>query len=242
MSEQENRDPFACPECGTVNVWSATVCRDCGKTISKESALQKQAAAIEELSAEAPDESPNSDDTEADRRRAPEPHTENPGDSSSLKRRWNIFWIVLGIAIHVAGVHLGVFSIIKFLVEPDTELKETIEKTLAAAKAGDESQVSILDSLDEPLKAKISTIRWALIFLLAIVPVLIGMSAGFFTGTVLDGAAAMGLSAVLIPLLNGAAEFAIFWGPANAALGALGAYLGIRIASRFRRAGPPTLS
>ncbi len=153
------------------------------------------------------------------------------------KRQWNIFWIVLGIAIHVAGVHIGVFSILKFLVEPDSQVKATIEKSLLAAKENSIETAAILENAPEPLKTKLQTIRWILLFILAVVPVLIGMSAGFFSRTVLDGAASMGLSAVLIPLLSGAPEYAIIWGPVNATLGAIGAFLGVRLARRFRAAG-----
>ena len=57
---------------------------------------------------------------------------------------------------------------------------------------------------------------------------MVGAVIGYFTRNILEGAAAMGLSAVLIPLLNNAALFAVFWGPVNAGLGALGAYLALR--------------
>lgn len=227
----ENRDPFECPQCGTVNVWNATICRDCKSPISKAEALSTTPSNTSDASIA--DENGSSENMPFENGEPTQMDSTVPG-MSSPKRRWNVFWIVLGIAIHVAGVHLGVFSIIKFLVEPDAELKETIEQTLAAAKSGTATQESILKNLNEPLKSKLSTIRWMLIVILAVVPILIGLFAGFFTGTILDGAAAMGLSAVLIPLLNGAAEFAIIWGPVNAALGALGAFLGIRIAIRLK--------
>jgi hypothetical protein len=230
VEQEENRDPFACPECGTVNVWNATACRDCGAEISKEMAAQAQNE--NQQSPVAEDDSPLTNDAPEDDARTVRPSRQPDGNAT--KRRWNVFWIVLGIAIHVAGVHLGVFSIIKFLVEPDPEVKATIEQTLAAARSGSAEQAALLENAKEPLKSKLQTIRGLLIFLLAAVPILIGVSAGFFSGAILDGAAAMGLSAVLIPLLNGAAEFAIIWGPANAALGALGAFLGVQLAHRFR--------
>jgi hypothetical protein len=235
VTENENRDPFPCPECGAVNVWNATICRICNAPISKEIAADKVVA--KEFST--PDgegeavldgfDAPENELPAATSQDTPQP------DVMSLRRRWNVFWIVLGIAIHVAGVHLGLFAILKFLVEPDAELKEALEEKLAAAKSDIKEGAPTLVTLSEPLESKINTIRWTLIFLLVIIPLLIGLSAGFFTGTILDGAAAMGLSAVLIPLLNGAAEFAIVWGPANALVGALGAYLGVRLARLIHR-------
>ena len=150
------------------------------------------------------------------------------------RRRWNAFWIFLGIAIHVVSIHLGVFSIIKVFIEPDPQLKATIEKTLEAAKEGDAEKASVIDNLPEAVKSKLSAIRWVLILLLLAAPLLIGAATGFFSRAVLEAAASMGLSAVLIPVLNGAAEFAILWGPVNAGIGALGGYIGYKLAERFR--------
>ena len=230
MEEQENRDPFPCPKCDTVNIWNATICRDCGAPISK--AMVKEAETIDQITTEV---SSISDEETADSAASNRPSQ----IIASARRRWNVFWIVLGIAIHVTGIHLGVFSIIKFLVEPDAEVKATIEKTLEAAKNNSVQQAALLENAAEPLKSKLQTIRSILIFLLAVVPILIGMSAGFFARTILDGAASMGLSAVLIPLLNGAAEYAIVWGPINAMLGAIGAFIGVNLARRLRSTGAP---
>ena len=214
-----------------MNIWNATQCRDCGEAVSK-------SQAIAALSAPTEDAPPDVDEQGTSNMDASSNSVRPSLFSNAPKRRWNVFWIVLGIAIHVAGVHIGVFSIIKFLVEPDAQVKAAIEKTLEAAKDNNSlEQTSIIENASEPLKSKLNTIRGVLIFLLAVVPVLIGMSTGFFSRTILDGAASMGLSAVLIPLLNGAVEFAIIWGPINASLGALGAYLGVTLARRFRPTG-----
>jgi hypothetical protein len=225
VSDTENRDPFPCPKCETVNAWNATTCRSCKEAISKPSVVPAQPLQTEEI-----------DDTTADNSQAP-PVSPSQMPAALAKRQWNIFWIVLGIAVHVAGVHIGVFSILKFLVEPDAEVKATIEKTLLAAKENALEDTAILENAPEPLRSKLQTIRGILLFILAVVPVLIGLSAGFFSRTVLDGAASMGLSAVLIPLLSGAPEYAIIWGPINAALGALGAVMGVGLARRFRPTG-----
>jgi hypothetical protein len=41
---------------------------------------------------------------------------------------------------------------------------------------------------------------------------------------------------VLIPLLNNAAVYAVFWGPVNSVLGALGAFMGYRLGARVKKA------
>ncbi len=155
-------------------------------------------------------------------------------EGPTSRRRLNAFWIFLGIALHVVSIHLGVFSIIKVFIEPDPQLKSTIEQTLEAAKSGDAEKASILEKLPDEIKSKILNIQVILISMLLLAPLLIGVATGFFSGSVLEGAASMGLSAVLISVLNGAAKVALFVGPVNAGIGALGAYLGFRLARRLR--------
>lgn len=224
----ENKDPYECQKCGTVNAWNQELCRSCGEsreTSPSDEFVTDSPPALneEELTAAAPD--------------AAIPHLSSTVPAP--RRRWNAFWIFLGIAIHVVSIHLGVFSIIKVFIEPDPQLKTTIEQTLAAAKEGDTEKASILDNLPETMKSKLSAIRWILILLLLAAPFFIGAATGYFARTVLEGAASMGLSAVLIPVLNGAAEFAILWGPINAGIGALGAYVGYKASLRLRPSASP---
>ena len=220
----ENKDPYECASCGTVNAWNQPVCRTCGAARSDKQTISEELPAPE--------------DKEAHTLPAREEETSPPIQAelreSVLRRRWNAFWIFLGIAVHVVFIHLGVFSIIKVFIEPDPQLKTTIEKTLEAAQSGDAEKVAFLENLPSDVQSKLSSIRAILIFLLLAAPLLIGAATGYFSGSVLEGAASMGLSAVLIPVLNGAAEFAILWGPVNAGLGALGAYIGYRLARRIR--------
>jgi hypothetical protein len=224
----ETKDPYECPECGTVNAWNQEKCRSCGTVRIEDSPNEKT---FESADADTPDMLENIQINS-------EPINVASTPSQAPRRRWNAFWIFLGIAIHVVSIHLGVFSIIKVFIEPDPALKATIEKTLEIAKTGDAEKAAVLDNLPKETKSKLSTIRTILISLLIIVPLLIGAATGFFCRSILEGAASMGLSAVLIPVLNGAAEFAILWGPINAGIGALGAYAGYRLAVRFKPTSP----
>lgn len=223
----ENRDPYKCKNCGTVNAWNQPICRTCGTEHSAES------LDIHEPTSEEPEDADRIS-TLPDIAAVPRSETMPQSRPPVPKRRWNAFWIFLGIAVHVVSIHLGVFSIVKVFIEPDSQMTTAIEKTIEAARSGDAEKINVLENLPPSVQSKLSSIRLILIFLLSVAPLLIGAVIGFFSQAVLEGAASMGLSAVLIPILNNAAEFAILWGPVNAGIGALGAYIGCKLAVRFR--------
>ncbi len=227
---ENNREPYACSNCGTVNAWNQEVCRDC-KTPREKNTVYLESADDDTVDSL---ESSKANDLDIQEN---ELHSETllSEPPSSPKRRWNAFWIFFGIAVHVVFIQLSVLSVTKFFIEPDQELKSTIERTLEAAKNGSAEKASILDSLPEHVKSKLLSIRTLLILILVSAPLLIGGVTGFFSHTVLEGAASMGLSAVLLPVLNGSAELAILWGPINAGLGALGAYLGCRLVNYLKK-------
>jgi hypothetical protein len=144
---------------------------------------------------------------------------------------------MLGIGIHVICIHFGVFAVIKYLIEPDPELKARLEQAIESSQLSENTvEMDISAGASDGLKSKLSTIRLLVITLLVLVPIGIGLVIGFFTGNILEGAASMGLSAVLIPLLNNAAVYAVFWGPVNSVLGALGAFMGYRLGARVKKA------
>ncbi len=205
-----------------MNAWNQEKCRTCGTLRNNDLGVEERPLSAE---VDTPEE-------------LPQPEKESKRDSSIIppfpRRRWNAFWIFLGIAVHVFSIHLGVFAIVKLFIEPDPAMKTTIEKTIEAAKNGGVEKTAILESLPPDTQSRLSMIRTILISLLIVIPLLIGGVTGYFARSILEGAASMGLSAVLIPVLNGAAEFAIVWGPINAGMGALGAYAGYRLAIRLR--------
>ncbi len=217
---EENRDPKTCPSCETVNVWNAETCRSCGGDLT-------------EIAPPPPIDEPD----------IPPPRASHPSldplrrlSGTFSRRRWNMFWIILGIGLHVVSVHLGVFGIIKYLIDPDPELKGRLEQTLEEAQRGGNAEaIDIAEGASEAVKSKLSTIRFFIVLLLVFMPILIGMIIGFYADCILEGAASMGVSAVLIPLLSNAAEYAVFWGPVNAGFGALGAFLGYHLRRRLMR-------
>lgn len=226
----ENRDPKTCPECETVNAWNAETCRTCNRPLP-------QAAEPSVPPEPTPTDSADSGDSPPKRPSLPSLEPLRRLSGSFGRRRWNVFWIMLGIGIHVVSIHFGVFVIIKYLIEPDPELKARLEQTIESVNvSGDGEEVDIAAGASEEVKDKLSTIRFLVITLILFVPLLIGLLIGFFSKGILEGAASMGLSAVLIPLLNNAAVYAVFWGPLNSGLGALGAFLGYRLGQHVKRA------
>jgi Na+/melibiose symporter-like transporter len=226
----ENRDPYKCKSCGTVNAWNQPVCRTCGTERNTEPLDNNESTAENH---EEPFQASMPSDTAE-----PLPvETVPPSRMPLPRRRWNAFWIFLGIAVHVVCVHLGVYLfIIKVFIEPDAQMTTVLEGIIEAAKTGDAEKATFLESLPPSVQSKLSSIRLVLIFLLSVVPLMIGAIIGYFSRAVLEGAASMGLSAVLIPVFNNVAGFAILWGPLNAGIGALGAYIGCKLAIRFKPA------
>lgn len=210
-----------------MNAWNAATCRGCGLALSSE----RDQASAEGVSFHWTNEEESVASLSSGGDDSVEAPVEAPRGGSFMRRRWNIFWIMLGIGIHVVSIHFGVFAIIKYFIEPDPELKTRLEQAIESAglTGGDPAEIDIAKGASDATVAKISTIRTLVITLLVVVPLVIGLVIGFFTGNILDGAASMGLSAVLIPLLNNAALAAVLWGPLNAGLGAAGAFLGFRL-------------
>ncbi len=238
----ENRDPIECKSCGTVNAWTVKTCRSCHEPLSRHDDAHEEGPSGTErrdsistrdgeavsLGGQARDSSPS----------LPDIHDEH-GRSIFLERRWNVFWIVLGIAIHIVIINVGTFSIIKFFIEPHPELRSRLEQAREAANASDAmSNPSMLDDTTDEVRSKMNTVLVLFVLLIGLTPILLGAAIGFYTGRILEVAAAMGLSAVLIPLLDNATAFAVIWGPVNAGLGALGAFLAIGVLRRYRTVGP----
>ena len=150
-----------------------------------------------------------------------------------------MFWIVIGIGIYVISVHIVLVAIIKYYLDSDPEIRVWVEKhaeSISAAKNPEKSD--LMEGASGPLKDKleaiIPTLQVVVIIVLVMIPIAIGMLTGYFSGTIAEGAASMGLSAVLLLLLNGEALPAVLGGPINASLGAMGAFLGYQLRQRRR--------
>lgn len=237
----ENRDPIECKGCKTVNAWNAETCRTCHAPLSSPAepdggedagAEEGSSAAIREDAS--PAEGPSRDSFPS----SPDIRDGSTGRGGPLERRWNVFWIVIGIAIHIVIVNVGTFSIIKLFIEPHPELKSRLEQAREAANASEAiSDPKILEDATDEARSKMNTVLVLFVLLIGLTPILLGAAIGFHTGRILEVAAAMGLSAVLIPLLDNAAAFAVIWGPVNAGLGALGAFLALLITGRYSSGG-----
>jgi hypothetical protein len=237
----ENRDPIECKSCGTVNAWNAETCRICQKPLSRDDGSE-EASATDVVPAATATRGESGELDEDVRTSTPSdqglPRGKADHHIPTVERRWNVFWIVLGIALHVMIIQAGTFSIIKFFIEPHPELKDRLEQVREAASAGDGmADAKILEETTDEVRSKMNTVLMLFLLLIGLTPILLGAAIGFYTGRILEVAAAMGLSAVLIPLLDNAAAFAVVWGPVNAGLGALGAFLALWFTGRYAFSG-----
>lgn len=139
--------------------------------------------------------------------------------------------IILGVLFYFTAMWVGEALIAKFAIAPDAELKEMVEKI---SVSGDPASLS--DSEKEELRLKLfsnKTVIGSGMFLFLGMPLLIGLVIGFVSKGVLEGAASMGLSAVVFFVMNGSPAMALWALLGHSALGALGALGGTAVRSKI---------
>ena len=144
--------------------------------------------------------------------------------AEGAKHRWNILWLIVGGLLYIAVIGVGQEIVLKVVVEANPELKAAVEEGSTA--------VELTENDKERLRSVLLSHRefiGSLLALILISGLLVGAIVGFFSGGILEGAAALGLAAVFGFLVAGQAVFALAAGPINAGLGALGAILGRKL-------------
>ena len=125
----------------------------------------------------------------------------------------------------------GDFAIHKWIIASDPELKAMYENiTRKDPKNIQESEQKDLLNL----LLKNSAFVAAILMLMIFSPFAVGAVVGYFSGGVLEGAAAMGLAILLILLPAGQAVAGLVVGILFAALGAGGAFLGKMIRAKLK--------
>ncbi|MCP4604912.1 MAG: hypothetical protein GY847_31055 [Proteobacteria bacterium] len=226
-----NKDPITCPSCGTVNPWVNDECRSCGTSLSHEHL--REAAAEHSL-----DESINADSLggEASTTAPNNPQGEKEafgGSKTRPRRRWNIMWIVIGLFLYLAAMGVGEALILKWVVAPNSELRSVIEES-TTVKDPESLSYEAKERMRSLLFSNTTFIASSL-FLILMAPLLIGAIIGFFSGSILEGAAAMGIAAVLVFLNASHPAWALVAGPLNAGLGAAGAFGGLLLQHRIKQ-------
>ena len=227
---KNDRDPITCASCGTVNPWLSEQCRDCGKQLSgsaqKEPALTPVSEAVPErfvadgvgrgvvtpLGADRDSYDPFVDDVK------------DTGAANIKQHRWNLLWIVLGITFHLTIITVGELIIQKYVIAAEPDLKVMYERIIASKDPQSIGEGAIRDFRTR-LFQQVPVV--ALLLLILISPLLIGAVVGFFSGGVLEGAAAMGISAVIYFFVQNLLAPTLVAGPLFAGLGAAGAYGGV---------------
>jgi ribosomal protein L40E len=230
----KNRDPKTCTDCGTVNPWLNETCRECG------AALLQNGAETSEVSDER-GESVNPVESESayDNSPAigagagvPEANASPPVlDLRKARRRWNIRWILIGVALHFLTLPIAEFAFAKFVIAGDPEMKAVVEELVQI-----EDPSTLSDVQKEQYKTRIFSDGRFVLFVTAIflAPLFIGLFIGFFSGGILDGAAAMGISTIVYCFLINKIAVAFIIGPINVGLGAAGAWGGYLLRTKIQ--------
>ncbi len=228
---ENNKDPITCPNCGTVNPWLNENCRDCGTlltNIAEEEEpspsvgdTQNQGAQAESQSS--PNESAESVDSA----------TSQSGSSQDAKfgfesflplkrRRWNIQWMLIGMFLYFGAMWVGTFSVEKWIMAPDPQLRSMAERMAMTQNP---------DVLSDEEKEKMRSLLFSnnsFVFIVLLLffgtPILIGGIVGRYAPGILEGAASMGISAVIFFINENQAAAALIAGPLMAGLGAVGAW------------------
>lgn len=223
----DQRNPITCPVCGTVNPWTNERCRKCDALLSE---LQGQDS-TKRLAGAGIGEANSGDDKPASQ------NTRNIGMNEgtsyiseeirlSEKKRWNVLWMIIGAFVYVGVMTFGDFAIHKWIIAPDKELKTMYEKI--TQKSPQEIQESEQKELLNLLLGN-ATFVVSVLALMVLAPFAVGGIVGYFSGGILEGAAAMGLAIVLILLPSGQAMAGLLLGVLFAGIGAGGSFLGKRI-------------
>ncbi len=159
-----------------------------------------------------------------------------PGGNSAepAKRRWNVLWIIIGSLLYLAAMGTGEALVLKLVIEADPELYAAYEEISELAS----TQKEIPEHDKERLRTVFvsSVPLWGSITAMILLSgLLVGAIVGIFSRGILEGAAVMGLGAVVMLVMEGEPVVAIIAGPFNAGLGALGAFVGRLLYQRARR-------
>jgi hypothetical protein len=230
----ENRDPKTCIDCGTVNPWLNETCRECGAALLANGAEAfevsgDQGAAVYPVENEsAYDNSPEIGIGPG----VPDVNASPPViDLAKARRRWNIRWILIGVALHFLTLPIAEFVFAKFVIAGDPELRAVVEELVEVQDPN-----TLSDVQKEQYKTRIFSDGRFVVFVISIflAPLFIGLFIGFFSGGILDGAAAMGISTIVYCFLINKIGVAFIIGPINVGLGAAGAWGGYLLRNKIR--------
>jgi hypothetical protein len=152
-------------------------------------------------------------------------------DAGTARRRWNIRWILIGVALHFLALPIAEFVFAKFVIAGDPELKAVVEELMEVKDPN-----TLSDVQKEQYKTRVfSDVRFVLFVITVFLsPLFIGLFIGFFSGGILDGAAAMGISTIVYCFLINKIAVAFIIGPINVGLGAAGAWGGYLLRTKIK--------
>jgi hypothetical protein len=222
----EDHEPKKCSECGTINPWMNTTCRDCGAQLSHGASSAKDENAPED--------------------RKPTEESASPQGRAEPKRvgGWNPRWVLVGGALF-ALLFLGGEKLIEhFIVANDPVLKQIIEQQLQKqSTAEDTGGQGVSESDKRELRGALMSNRALVlsgVLLFLMTPLLVGGLVGYFTRAIRNGAVSCGLGMVAVMLLStNKVLYGLVFGLVYAGLGALGALVGRRLRARRSSVASP---